>query len=110
MLDEGGRVFHGSIDVLISFSLFVFGIFSYEFCQRLFVSLFIFMSASWYVILFINTELDDVIASLAALSAQLVRCHLCQCERGPIEIRFFFLSLTTFLGCIELFHFWGRDF
>lgn len=68
-LDEDGGVFHGSIDGLISFNLFVFGVFSHESCQWFFVRLFIFVSASWNVILFISTELGDAIASLAALSA-----------------------------------------
>jgi len=45
-LDEAGGVFHGSINVLISFNLFVFEVFSHESCQRLSVILFIFMSAS----------------------------------------------------------------
>lgn len=32
-LDKGGGVFHGSIVVLISFSLFMFEVFSHESCQ-----------------------------------------------------------------------------
>jgi len=45
-LDDGEGVFHGSIDNLISLSLFVFGVSSHVFCQWLLVTLLIFMSSS----------------------------------------------------------------
>lgn len=62
-LDEGERVFHGLIDVLISLSYFFIRILLRRVLQCLLVRLLILMSASSNVILFFLTELGDVIAS-----------------------------------------------